>query len=60
MLYLDPFGISGKPKARFNPLSRFTPDNMEAESKSLAAALVMGERGVRIIGREAPNNSWPP
>lgn len=47
VLYLDPFGISGKPKARFNPLSRFTPDNMEAESKALAAALVMGERGVR-------------
>ena len=23
--YLDPFGISGKPPARFNPLSRFTP-----------------------------------
>lgn len=47
VLYLDPFGISGKPKARFNPLSRFTPENMEAESKALAAALVMGERGVR-------------
>lgn len=47
VLYLDPFGISGKPKARFNPLARFTPDNMEAESKALAAALVMGERGVR-------------
>ena len=43
--YLDPFGISGKPKSRFNPLSRFTPDNMEAESKALAAALfVLGER----------------
>ena len=42
--YLDPFGISGKPQARFNPLSRFTPDNMEAESKALAAALfVLGE-----------------
>lgn len=47
VLYLDPFGISGKPKARFNPLARFTPDNMEAESKALAAALVMGERGIR-------------
>lgn len=47
VLYLDPFGISGKPKARFNPLARFTPDNMEAESKALAAALVMGERGLR-------------
>jgi type IV secretion system protein VirD4 len=42
---LDPFGISGKPKSRFNPLSRFTPDTMEAESKALAAALfVVGER----------------
>ncbi len=42
--YLDPFGISGKPQARFNPLTRFTPDNMEAESKALAAALfVLGE-----------------
>lgn len=37
--YLDPFGISGKPRSRFNPLSRFTPANMEAESKALAAAL---------------------
>ena len=37
--YLDPFGISGKKQARFNPLSRFTPENMEAESKALAAAL---------------------
>ncbi len=43
--YLDPFGISGKPQSRFNPLSRFTPDNMEAESKALAAALfVVGDR----------------
>jgi type IV secretion system protein VirD4 len=44
--YLDPFGISGKPKSRFNPLSRFTPENMEAESKALAAALFLvgGER----------------
>jgi type IV secretion system protein VirD4 len=47
VFYLDPFGISGKPQARFNPLSRFTPFNMEAESKALAAALVMGENGVR-------------
>jgi type IV secretion system protein VirD4 len=37
--YLDPFGISGKPRSRFNPLSRFTPENMEAESKALAGAL---------------------
>ena len=43
--YLDPFGISGKPPSRFNPLSRFSPANMEAESKALAAALfVVGER----------------
>lgn len=43
--YLDPFGISGKPQSRFNPLSRFTPENMEAESKALAAAMfVLGER----------------
>jgi type IV secretion system protein VirD4 len=42
---LDPFGITGLPQARFNPLSRFTPDNMEAESKALAAALfVLGDR----------------
>ena len=43
---LDPFGISGRPRSRFNPLSRFTPQNMEAESKALAAALVLvqGER----------------
>ena len=45
--YLDPFGISGKTQSRFNPLARFTPENMEAESKALAAALVFGERGVR-------------
>jgi type IV secretion system protein VirD4 len=37
--YLDPFGISGKPQSRFNPLARFTLDNMEAESKALANAL---------------------
>jgi type IV secretion system protein VirD4 len=37
--YLDPFGISGMPRSRFNPLARFTPENMEAESKALAAAL---------------------
>ena len=50
MYYLDPFGISGKPQARFNPLSRFTPDNMEAESKALAAALfVLGEREARSL-----------
>jgi type IV secretion system protein VirD4 len=36
--YLDPFGISGKPRSRFNPLARFTVDNMEAESKALAGA----------------------
>jgi type IV secretion system protein VirD4 len=43
--YLDPFGISGKPQSRYNPLSRFTPDNMEAESKALAAAMfVVPER----------------
>lgn len=47
VMYLDPFGISGKAQARFNPLSRFTPFNMEAESKALAAALVMGENGAR-------------
>jgi type IV secretion system protein VirD4 len=42
---LDPFGITGLPQARFNPLSRFTPDNMEAESKALAAAMfIAGER----------------
>ncbi len=43
--YLDPFGVSGKPQSRFNPLSRFTSENMEAESKALAAALfVVGDR----------------
>lgn len=40
--YLDPFGISGKPPARFNPLARFTRATMEADSKSLAAALFAG------------------
>jgi type IV secretion system protein VirD4 len=39
--YLDPFGISGKPRARLNPLSRFNPENMEAESKALASALFL-------------------
>jgi len=37
---LDPFGISGKPRARFNPLSRFTPDTMDADSKALSGALI--------------------
>jgi type IV secretion system protein VirD4 len=42
---LDPFGITGLPQARFNPLSRFTPENMEAESKALAAAMfIVGDR----------------
>ena len=42
---LDPFGITGLPRARFNPLSRFTPENMEAESKALAAAMfIVSER----------------
>lgn len=45
--YLDPFGISGQSKSRFNPLARFTSENMEAESKALAAAIVMGEGGKR-------------
>ena len=40
--YLDPFGISGKPQSRFNPLKSMTIDNMEAESASLAAALIIG------------------
>ena len=44
---LDPFGITGKPRARFNPLSRFTPDTMDADSKALAAALITS------TGREA-------
>jgi len=42
--YLDPFGLSGMPKARFNPLSRMTPENMEAESKSLASALIISQQ----------------
>jgi type IV secretion system protein VirD4 len=42
---LDPFDITGLPKSRFNPLARFTPENMEAESKALAAAMfVLTER----------------
>lgn len=45
--YLDPFGITGKPLARFNPLARFTPATMEAESKALAAALVLVDGGQR-------------
>jgi type IV secretion system protein VirD4 len=48
--YLDPFGISGKPRSRFNPLSRFTPENMEAESKALAAAL--------FVVSESERNHW--
>ena len=42
--YLDPFGISGKPQSRFNPLASFDASNMEAGSKALAAALVMNEK----------------
>ncbi len=45
--YLDPFGISGKRQSRFNPLSRFTAANMEAESKALAAALFVVGDGER-------------
>lgn len=41
--YLDPFGISGKPQSRFNPLSRFTPETMEADAKALAAAMFVVE-----------------
>jgi type IV secretion system protein VirD4 len=41
---LDPFGLTGLKSARFNPLAYLTPANMEAESKALAAALVLGER----------------
>ncbi|MBF0554735.1 MAG: type IV secretory system conjugative DNA transfer family protein [Nitrospirae bacterium] len=44
VLYLDQFGISGKPQSRFNPLSRFTPENMETESKALAAALIITDQ----------------
>lgn len=47
VLVLDPFGITGLPQARFNPLARFTPENMEAESKALAGALVMGQGSER-------------
>ena len=45
VFYLDPFGISGKPQARFNPMSRLTPQNVEAESKALAAALFIPAEG---------------
>ncbi|BDV36710.1 type IV secretory system conjugative DNA transfer family protein [Methylocystis iwaonis] len=45
VLYLDPFGISGKPQARFNPMSRLTLENMDAESKALAAALFVPGEG---------------
>jgi type IV secretion system protein VirD4 len=44
--FLDPFGITGLPQSRFNPLSRFTAENMEAESRALAAAMfVVSARG---------------
>ena len=51
--YLDPFGISGKPQARFNPMSRFTPENMESESKALASALFVFGEGKRDHFEEA-------
>ena len=41
--YLDPFGITGKPPSRFNPLAAMTPENMEEEANALATALVFGE-----------------
>lgn len=43
--YLDPFDICGRPgpKARFNPLSRFTPATVDSDSKTLAAALVLAK-----------------
>ena len=43
---LDPFRISGIKNlepARFNPIKRFTPENMDAESKALASALVVAK-----------------
>jgi type IV secretion system protein VirD4 len=43
--YLDPFGISGKPPSRFNPFTRFTPENIEAEAKALAAAMFLKDGG---------------
>lgn len=42
---LDPFGLTGLETARFNPLSRFTLSNAEAESKALAAALFVVKNG---------------
>jgi len=47
---LDPFGITGLPQSRFNPLSRFTPVNMEAESKALAAAM--------FVMRDSERDHW--
>jgi len=43
VLVLDPFGITGLPRARFNPLARLTAANMESEAKALAEALIMGD-----------------
>lgn len=43
VLVLDPFGVSGLPSARFNPLACMTPDMMVTEAQTMADALVEGE-----------------
>lgn len=39
--YIDPFGLTGKTRSRFNPMRGFNPDNMEAASKALAGAFII-------------------
>jgi type IV secretion system protein VirD4 len=42
--YLDPFGISGKPRSRFNPLARIHDGNLVTASAELANALVFSNQ----------------
>ncbi|MBD9451461.1 type IV secretory system conjugative DNA transfer family protein [Rhizobium sp. RHZ02] len=45
---LDPFGVTGKPSAAFNPLSGFDPDSIDVaeDAATLADALVFDEPGL--------------
>lgn len=43
VLALDPFGVSGLPSARFNPLRYLAGDSMITDSQTLADALIIGD-----------------
>jgi hypothetical protein len=43
VLALDPFGVSGLPSARFNPLRYLAGDSMITDAQTLADALIIGD-----------------